>query len=270
MDAIASDEDPLPRVIIETTRLALQNYDWSSLSIKELFFLFESYLSDDKKDSDKKTLGVLKRVSIYLSDFGEERLKEEKKNGPKKILEKIREKLRLQGERLDEEDYNSERMRALVETDPLLREYERDRLRYYYAILEFSNVSSADFIYSNCDGMEFEKSGMKIDLRGVPKELVIPKKPTEVCESSAGLDTQTLKKKSIRNLAKSHTHVELSWDVEEKGQMDTGKLFEKEEGELREEDIRAVIASEDENDQQLNGKGYKFIFEIHSQMISGK
>lgn len=43
-------------------------------------------------------------------------------------------------------------------------------MRYYYAIIECDNKHTAEKIYDACDGMEFEMSGIPIDLRFVPEE----------------------------------------------------------------------------------------------------
>jgi hypothetical protein len=140
-----------------------------------------------------------------MSDFGEERLKEEKHHGPKKVFEELKEKYEhLVGN-------NSFKVREMINNDPVVRQYEIDRLKYYYTILECESEEVADWVYEHCDGLEFEKSGMQIDLRGVPEGLDIPKEPVEVAYGIEGLDVTQLKKKKIKNLPRNHTHVELTW-----------------------------------------------------------
>ena len=46
-----------------------------------------------------------------------------------------------------------------------LRKYEMEKLKYYYAVVTCDSAETADAIYKACDGMEFLKSGVVIDLR---------------------------------------------------------------------------------------------------------
>jgi hypothetical protein len=45
--------------------------------------------------------------------------------------------------------------------------YEKSKLRWYYAVVECDSANVAAAIYEACDGLEFERSASKFDLRWV-------------------------------------------------------------------------------------------------------
>ena len=52
-------------------------------------------------------------------------------------------------------DYNREK----------LRQYELSRLKFYYAVVTCDSPETANEIYEKCDGIEYECSANKLDLR---------------------------------------------------------------------------------------------------------
>ena len=67
-----------------------------------------------------------------------------------------------------------------LDVDPdKLRKYERDRLKYYYAVIECDTPKTADVLFKSTNGSEFELSNIKIDLRFVPDDMQFTEKGTQ-------------------------------------------------------------------------------------------
>lgn len=184
-----------------SSRLAIQNCDWDNVKALDLLMIMQSFCP----------AGVaVKAVTIYLSDFGKARIEEETRRGPHWLWDKEQLKgnpAKGQGRKHKEEDEEENEdefvrpeghvgvvydPRPLTDTDNdnggsngsgasqeqlneeqnvLLRRYELQRLRYYFAVAELSSASGAEAVYEQLDGVEVESSSMTFDLRFVPDDI---------------------------------------------------------------------------------------------------
>ncbi|KJP88243.1 hypothetical protein AK88_02024 [Plasmodium fragile] len=82
-----------------TSRFTVLGCDWDNISSADIFYLFESYYNFEKrkkKNIDYTKSRAVKKVTIYTSKYGEKKLKQERKHGPKINLDIL--KLKRKGD----------------------------------------------------------------------------------------------------------------------------------------------------------------------------
>uniref|UniRef100_A0A5S6R5U5 NUC153 domain-containing protein n=1 Tax=Trichuris muris TaxID=70415 RepID=A0A5S6R5U5_TRIMR len=183
-----------PKAEFSTRRLALCNMDWSRISARDLYVLFNSF---------KPVSGVVRSVRIYPSEFGLKRMAEEEVAGPVELQEDI-----------DDPEAGYELIKGSkrwMRQMAKMREYEINRLRYYYAVIDCDSVSTAEAIYNNCDGNEYQSSSVKIDLRFIPDDMVFD---DSLAKDTAGIAdcNDSYKPVHFQTAAVSQTKVKLTWD----------------------------------------------------------
>ncbi|CAH3194572.1 unnamed protein product [Porites evermanni] len=136
-----------------TRRLAVCNLDWDRVTATDLFVLFNSFKPRD---------GVIKSVKIYPSDYGLEQMQKEECFGPVELKDDEDESENLG------ENGNTEGSGFSMEK---LRQYQLNRLKYYYAVMDCDSPGTAEVLYDECDGTEFELSGNILDLRYIPDDM---------------------------------------------------------------------------------------------------
>ena len=164
----------------ETSRLALVNMDWDKIKAVDILKVLGGFKPDT---------GIIKRVTIYPSEFGKERLALEETEGPPKEIFKSNKKNNASD---DDSDDSDEEITAetiiknqLEEGDgqdfdqEALRKYQLDRLKYYYAVIECDNAQTAKVIYKTCDNTEYESSANFFDLRYIPKDMTFDDEPKD-------------------------------------------------------------------------------------------
>lgn len=176
-DAWTTEESEAPMMEASSKRLALMNYDWNKIHSGDLMITFCSFLPEG---------GVLKKVSVYPSEFGLKKMAEEELHGPGDIFkptaedngdEEPEETTRASNKKKPKEENALQKHKRQIQEDDWavshedkrngldlnkLRKYERDRLKYYYAVLDFDSGKTADAVYEACNGYELEKTGIKI------------------------------------------------------------------------------------------------------------
>ncbi|KFP56877.1 ESF1 [Cariama cristata] len=210
-----------------TSRLAVCNMDWDRLKAKDLLALFNSFTPKG---------GTVFSVKIYPSEFGKERLKEEEQKGPVELFD-------LPENATENDGLYREK----------LREYQFKRLKYFYAVVECDSPETANKIYEECDGLEFESSCSFIDLRFIPDNVTFDDKPKDVASE---VNIAVYKPKYFTSAAMGTSKVDITWDeTDHERVMSLSRTFKKEE--LLDMDFQAYLASssEEEEEQQQGSDG---------------
>jgi len=182
-----------------TDRLAICNMDWDRVGADDIFLVLSSFCPAG---------GRVSSVMVYLSDFGKERLEEEKSLGPRELRQ-------LRGEEEDEEEEVSgivdkkESMKRAAAAMDRVRKYQVARLKYYYAVAKFDSIEAANHVYTECDGMEYELSATRLDLRFIPAEMTFSN-PSSSCLAPPNPDKY--QPKAFCTTALQQGKVELTWD----------------------------------------------------------
>jgi hypothetical protein len=224
-----------------THRLALCNMDWDRIRAVDLMVLFNSFLPVG---------GLIVSVTIYPSEFGLKRMKDEEKNGPIELIEPINNVSYESNENND-----SKTLRYYMEK---LRKYQLNRLKYYYAVIVFDSANTANKIYLECDGLEYESSSTKLDLRFIPDNMTFNQEHKEYCNVLPNF--VKYKPRQFTTTALQQVKVDLTWDeTNPERQEITKKLFGKFD-DIDKNDILAYLANgssedevEDKVQKHLNG-----------------
>lgn len=236
-------DNDAPRTEDSTRRLAACNMDWDRIRASDIMVLCNSFLPPD---------GTILSVTIYPSEFGKERIAEEEVKGPQELTE-----VKLNSD--DEDDFSDsdddsdapERKKDNADGDDYhmekLRQYQLNRLKYYYAVIECNSVRAADKLYAECDGLEYESTATKLDLRFIPDDMTFEDAPKDVCTELP--DLAKYKPRLFTTTALQQAKVELTWDendVDRKElneKMMTGKL-----NEIADTDLRKYVAYSSEEE----------------------
>lgn len=188
---------------------------------------------------------------------------EEELRGPQELTEKT---IESESEDLSDDDDDDEDALA-YDSDPdaakdedeaeegadyhmeKLRQYQLNRLRYFYAVIECNSVFAADKIYAECDGMEYESTATKFDLRFVPDDMTFDDEPKDVCTEMP--DTSKYMPRLFTTTALQQAKVELTWDENDLDRKELNdKLMAGKLNEVADQELRKYVAySSDEADE---------------------
>jgi len=255
----------------ESHRLSIMNIDWESITAKDIYVLFCSFLSGKEK--------VLK-VEVFPSEFGMKEMEKLKLQGPNELfyngalecdkesfskeenvknIQQNKSKNKPSKKRKKEELITDldDALEDINDSDDginqaKLRKFELKKLKFYYAIATFDSKETAFKIYSQCDAMEIEKTQNFLDLRFVPDSLTeFPYAPKETFSGSKSLINY--EPDFNENRALQHSKVKLTWDTNDKKRDKMIQRAFTKEGFNRDDINELLVSSDSEEDEDLVG-----------------
>ncbi|KAL5009090.1 hypothetical protein ScPMuIL_014671 [Solemya velum] len=219
-----------------SSRLAVCNMDWDRIKADDLFALMHSF---------KPAIGFVKSVKIYPSEFGLRRMAEERVAGPQE--------LKAPGGSQDKTRHDTKDVEGGSYHREKLRQYQLNRMKYYYAVVECDSGDTASHIYTECDGIEYESSATRLDLRFIPDGMTFDQAPESSCTGMP--DSSLYKPSQFYTTALGQSKVDLTWDETDRERV--SKLTSKvkvTKDDIKEADFQAYLASssseEDENTER--------------------
>ncbi|KAH9316440.1 hypothetical protein KI387_025067, partial [Taxus chinensis] len=220
------EKEEVTTVDHETRRLAVVNMDWNHIKAVDLIVMMNSFLPKG---------GRILSIGVYPSEFGLKQMEEEAVRGP---------------DLFGTDDDSDEDEETEIDNEKL-RQYEKARLRYYYAVIECDSSATADYLYKACDGVEFERTSNVMDLRFIPDDMEFNHPPRDVATEVP----TTYEAPDFHTRALQHSKVNISWDDDEPLRVKTlNRKYDPKQ--LNEMDFKAYLASDDDvSDSDEDGEG---------------
>jgi hypothetical protein len=243
------EEVPMGEV---SKRIAAVNLDWDNIRAADIMAVAASFVPAG---------GRIENVTIYPSEFGRERMEREELEGPPREIFASTKKRREESEDdsdSDEDEDEKIRKRLLKEQagegeefdDGKLRQYQLERLRYYYAVIECDSNNTAKTIYDSLDNREYLTTSNFFDLRFIPDEVTFDDdNPREHCTKLP----DGYKPNDFRTEALTHSKVRLTWDDDDTTRKEVQKrAFSR--AELDENDLQAYIGSDSSDNDSVSSR----------------
>lgn len=184
----SSQDKEVPITNEASPYMAVMDMDWKHVRAVDLLAILSSFVPP----------GAIRRVQVFPSNFGLECMAKEAQQGPVDVWKKNKldsveddddesvesqDKAILDDDDSDREDNSDDEHEQYLkrlrkeneekESDfdtEKLRAYEASKLKYYFAVVEFTLPEYANVAYKEVDGLELEHSSAAMDLRAIPPD----------------------------------------------------------------------------------------------------
>lgn len=140
-------------------------------------------------------------------------------------------------------------------------------MKYFYAVIHCNSPQTADKLYSEYNGYEFEQSNLRLNLSFIPDSLTFPQ---EVKETATEVPADyVFKTPGQLNRALNHTHVRLTWDETDPKRLRKFQKIMQRDADDDDEAYREFIASHSESEQEEEDDDRDKIEEYRQKLLGG-
>ena len=228
---------------------------YSKMDVKELEALLakEEARANKRRNKNKKSKKTGEDDNDKNEDNedndDEEEEEEEEFDEKAMMEEEIEKELAAQQERLKAQ-YQAE---DEVFNQEALRKYERQRMRYYYAVIECDSRETAVQLYDACDGLEVGNTSITFNLQFIPDDVAID---YAAARDSATEVPPNYKPGSVSHgvgtISLDHTKVKLSWDETPASRRQLLRQDFRTLDEQNDDDFKAYLASDSSSDSDAD------------------
>ncbi|XP_024872474.1 ESF1 homolog [Temnothorax curvispinosus] len=228
----------------------------------------EESTSETSDSEDESTQKELSKIEL---DKNDKQLRKKRKDENGRLTNEIKEKLKdltvnyARGEGVLLTDSSSEEESSEASGKILfneegakyhmekLRQYQLNRLKYYYAVAEFDSAETANKVYTECDGIEYESTATRLDLRFIPDDMTFDQEPKETCTEIP--EPVKYQPRQFTTTALQQVKVQLTWDETNPDRQEfTQKLNSGKIQDIDENDLQTYLASGSEDDSDTEEK----------------
>eukprot|EP01025_Chloroclados_australasicus_P065291 TRINITY_DN8904_c0_g2_i3.p1 TRINITY_DN8904_c0_g2~~TRINITY_DN8904_c0_g2_i3.p1 ORF type:complete len:760 (-),score=156.28 TRINITY_DN8904_c0_g2_i3:21-2300(-) len=248
----ANPDEDVPVVQDSTQRLAAVDLDWQKVRAVDILCTMQSFLPQG---------GRITCVTVYPSDYGLEQMEKESIEGPEAVFQTSQNGNSIGNNIRERDDYDEDEEEEESDEHDEVKSrvviYERSKLRWYYAVIECDSRETAEVLYNECDGFEFEGTACKFDLRYIPDDMSFDGRNVR---DEAKVVPDDYKPPFLTGQVPIHTNPQITWDKDCEVRKRALKYNKKSnDAEMEFDDYKAYLASassdeEDDKEKEHNGK----------------
>ena len=133
-----------------------------------------------------------------------------------------------------------------------VREYEFNKMKYYFAEVVCDSKETANFLYEHCEGQEIESTAIQLDLRFIPDDMTFEDRT--ILNECHSLPADYKPKQNVQSKPLNSTEVHLTWEAPD---IERKILLQKNFDNVNAADFQKFLGSDSESDSDSDDEEVK-------------